>query len=214
MRATPALVRRSSLVSFASLASLASVASLACSVWACGGRIEAEESGAVTTPGTTSPPEPAPPTNRTAAPQAAGLFVPDDEYCARASRNASTSAGDLRPRSNVEDVAVVAVSVAQECSGLGGEYLLARDLHGPQKYWLGGHGCGATKLLSKLNGAFGVVRYMSTSSVLTIPAHVCVSFPGEDPDQPLVTPTKIRAIALFETQADAEAFASSVRVGR
>jgi hypothetical protein len=135
--------------------------------------------------------------------------VPDDAYCARASRGRAREA--LRPTDASEDVAVVTLSVAQECTGLGGEYLLAVDVKTANKYWLGGHGCASTKVLTALPSVFGVVRYMNTSSVLTIPPNVCVSFPGEDPTASLTTPTKVRAVGLFDSRDEAEAFAASVR---
>lgn len=208
------MAKLASLLAFAATATAAALGGSAC-----GGRIEAtdgERTSETTFPGATSPQPPSrapapPPTGKPApAPPASELFVPDDQYCVRASReNASTA---LRPRDSSDQIAVVSVSVAEECTGAGGTYLLARDLEAPEnKYWLGGHACQSSKLLSGLTSTFGVARYTNTSSVLTIPAHACVSFPGEGSGQESVTPTKIRAVALFETQAEAEAFAAAVR---
>lgn len=195
------------------------LATLACatafvSIAACGGRVD-DGNGTSGTSGAGGPsqrpsPVPAPGATDPAAPRpgASGLYVPDDKQCARGSADSASVV--LRPRDSLEDVAVVELSVAQECTGLGGEYLLARDLHSSRRFWLGGHGCGSTKLLYGLATTFGVVRYMNTSSVLTIPAGVCVSFPGEDADEAITTATKIRAVASFATQSEAEAFARSV----
>jgi hypothetical protein len=117
----------------------------------------------------------------------------------------------MRPHSTFEDLAVVELGFAEECTNLGGEYILARDLHADRKYWLGGHGCGATKLLFDAPKAYGVIRYVNTSSVLTIPAGVCVAFPGDDPGHSIWTPTKVRALARFESQDAAEAYAAEIR---
>jgi hypothetical protein len=163
---------------------------------ACGGLVEEPPtSNAASSPTATSAPT--------------GFYVPDDRLCARASGDTTTN--DMRPQSSTEDLAVVELGFAEECTNLGGEYILARDLHADRKYWLGGHGCGATKLLFDAPKAYGVIRYMNTSSVLTIPAGVCVAFPGDDPGHSIWTPTKVRALARFENQDAAEAYAAEIR---
>ena len=135
------------------------------------------------------------------------LYV-DDDGCAKEVA-AETAAAALTPVESGEEVVVVEIAYAEECTGLGGQYILAREVEGSRSYWLGNHGCNF--LASGLVGSattFGVLRYRQTAALFTIPAGVCVSFPGE-PDG-FSSDSRVEALAVFPTLEAAKLFARDI----
>lgn len=120
-----------------------------------------------------------------------------------------TAATALTPVESGEEVAVVEIAYAEECTGLGGQYILARELEGSRSYWLGAHGCNflAAGLVGDAT-AFGVLRYRITAALFTIPVGVCVGFPGE-PDG-VSSDSRVEAVAVFPTLEAATLFAKSI----
>ena len=141
-----------------------------------------------------------------AAPPSA-LYVAD-EGCAKEVA-AETAATTLTPVESGEAVAVVEIAYADECTGLGGQYILAREVDGSRSFWLGNHGCNflAVGLVGSAT-AFGVLRYRVTAALFTIPVGVCVGFPGE-PDG-LSSDSRVEALAVFPTLEAAERFARDI----
>lgn len=122
---------------------------------------------------------------------------------------AQTAATALTPPDSGEAVAVVEIAYAEECTGLGGQYILAREVDGSRSFWLGNHGCNF--LAPGLVGGattFGVLRYRFTAALFMIPTGVCVSFPGE-PDG-LSSDSRVEALAVFPTLEAAAQFARDI----
>ena len=135
------------------------------------------------------------------------LYVAD-EGCAKEVA-AETAATALTPVDSGEAVAVVEIAYAEECTGLGGQYILAREVEGFRSFWLGNHGCNF--LAPGLVGGattFGVLRYRFTAALFMIPVGVCVSFPGE-PDG-LSSDSRVEALAVFPTLEAAALFAKDI----
>lgn len=135
------------------------------------------------------------------------LYVAD-EGCAKEIA-AETAATALTPVDSGEAVAVVEIAYAEECTGLGGQYILAREVEGFRSFWLGNHGCNF--LAPGLVGGattFGVLRYRFTAALFMIPVGVCVSFPGE-PDG-LSSDSRVEALAVFPTLEAAALFAKDI----
>lgn len=159
---------------------------------ACGGRIESDGSAPA---GATNP-----------ATQATALYTADPRSSCATPASLEAVATELRP-TGFEQTAVVELSVAEECTGLGGQWLLGRDVRrASDKYWLGGHGCRTVPVAQDGSARFGVLVYWPTDRIGAIPAGVCVSFPGNAPGTSSMSPTDVRAIATFATLAQAEAF--------
>ncbi|MDC3957636.1 hypothetical protein KEG38_27505 [Polyangium jinanense] len=142
-------------------------------------------------------------------PKAIQLFVPDGEGCATRPP-LDTAAAVLAPGDTGDEIAVTDIYFTEECTGAGGQYVLAREIDGFRYFWLGGHACYFVEGLASETGlVFGVVRYRMTAGISEIPAHVCVAWPGE-PDG-LQTYAKTSAIALFEQLEEAKAFAGALK---
>jgi hypothetical protein len=171
---------------------------LAVALAACGGRIESDGSGSA--PGSAADP----------ATQATALYTAGPNACpSAASLDAITK--EVRPE-RYEETAVVELSVAEECTNLGGQWLLGRDVHrASNKFWLGGHGCRTVPFADDGSARYGVLVYRPTDRIATIPPSVCVSFPGNAPGTSSSSPTYVRAIATFATLPQAEAFARPLR---
>jgi hypothetical protein len=136
------------------------------------------------------------------------LYV-DDDGCAKEVA-AETAATALTPVESGEGVAVVEIAYAEECTGLGGQYILAREVDGfISSFWLGSHGCNflAPGLVGSAT-TFGVLRYRVTAALFEIPVGVCVSFPGE-PDG-FSSDSWVQALAVFPTLEAAALFAKDL----
>lgn len=135
------------------------------------------------------------------------IYVPDGAGCAD-EKPVSAAVEVMTPDAG-DEIAVVDITFAEECTGLGGQYVLARDLDGVKRYWLGGHGCQFLEQFSNTLGlVYGVVRYQVTAGISQIPSDVCVGFPDETPG--METDATTLAIAVFETLSGAQAFADSL----
>ncbi len=99
---------------------------------------------------------------------------------------------------------------SEQCTDLGGDYLLARELdEWATTHWLGGHGCRfSANLMSASGQRFGVLRVSQTAGIFQVAAGACVGFPNAEFG--LRTSTIGKAAALFNTEADARAFASTL----
>lgn len=99
---------------------------------------------------------------------------------------------------------VVAYAFVDECTGLGGQHLIARDLDGSRRFFLGGHGCRSLPPPTLSETGFGVLRASQTAALFT--AGRCVRFPGDAND--VQSDSHSRVLAAFETEADARAYAA------
>jgi hypothetical protein len=141
------------------------------------------------------------------APVAVALYVPDGAGCVE-DRAASEAADVLAPEAG-DAIAVTDIAFAEECTGAGGQYVMAQEIDGFRYFWLGGHACYFVDQISSSAGlVFGVVRYAQTAGLLDVPADVCVGWPGEPPG--LQTDAMTKAIAVFETLEEARAFAEAL----
>jgi hypothetical protein len=109
------------------------------------------------------------------------------------------------------ELAVVELFFSEECTGAGGQYILAREVDGFREFWIGGHAC---YFLGTPLGvppawapAFGVLHFEQTAAIFQIPPEVCVGFPGEPPGAS--TDAQTQAVVVFETLAEAQAFADA-----
>ena len=107
-------------------------------------------------------------------------------------------------------------TILDECTGLGGQYVVAKDLDGPRRFFLGAHDCRAltTPDLPTFPPPplrYGVLRGTQTAALFT--AGPCIALPGEPPD-PSPTPTRVdeiqtdliaEVLEAYETLEDARA---------
>ena len=112
----------------------------------------------------------------------------------------------LRARDTSETLAVVETVLVEECTGLGGQWVLGRELDGERRVLLGGHGC---RLWGDAPPAarFGVVRSAHTANLVKTPDGACVAFPGE---RTLQSDQTTSGVVAFESRADAERFATEL----
>lgn len=107
-----------------------------------------------------------------------------------------------------EGVAVVEVFFQEECTGAGGQYILAREVDGDRAFWIGAHACWTLDRLPP-GRHFGVLRYSQTAALFRIDDHLCVGFPERPPGA--TSDAHVRAVALFSTLSDARAYAAALR---
>lgn len=193
---------------------LAAVATIA----GCGGKTDDETTTAMPSPSAPSAPpgSPTSPRNPSAPPPApaapAALYVPAgdgaNEYCAKLTPSSEATA-TLTPQGTTAQLTVVAIKYADECTGAGGQYILARDVYAPfEKHFLGEHACYAWETPPNL--AWGVLQYHPTSSQRTVSKDVCVAFDEQNAATGLVTASVVRGVGLFASRAEAEAYAKSI----
>lgn len=140
-------------------------------------------------------------------PQADALFVAGESCPEEAS--ASGAEELLATEVSGESVVVVEVFYASECTGLGGQYVLARSLDDARSFWLGGHGCQFfDDALVGAPAVFGVLRASQTAALFQIEPGICVGFPGQSDG--VASDSKVLAVALFETEEDARQFAAAI----
>jgi hypothetical protein len=107
------------------------------------------------------------------------------------------------------DVVLVAeLAFTDECTGAGGQHLLARAIDGSGMMWIGSHACYffAWDLVGTGVRA-GVVR-ARPGQPQQISDQVCIEFPGEP--GPPSTAVDAMAIAVFDTLDEAAAFAATI----
>jgi hypothetical protein len=132
--------------------------------------------------------------------------------CVDAKAGDVTSESHLRAKSGERNV-VVSLAVADEkCTGLGGTFVLARDVDSAQVYWMGGHGCFPSDAALKSPGSLGyaVARVRVTAALLTIGKEQCVAFPGE-PDGAFSTGDRLEAAGTFLSLTAARTYAASLK---
>lgn len=179
----------------------------------CGARGEGlTDSDSATSSGTSSVTSSA--TGSAPAPAALALYVSTQDGCAEP-RPVSTATAELTPQDSGQGVDVVELFHQDECTGAGGQHIIARSLEdGFSEYWLGGHAC---YFFSTPGGplpaspAFGVIRYNSTAALFQLPPELCLGFPGEP--YGLETSLITEAVGVFATLDGAQAFAASVQAG-
>lgn len=134
------------------------------------------------------------------------LFAPDGAGCV-ASPDLDQAAS-LMARQSGQGIAVVDIVFALECTNLGGDYVLGREIGGTRMFWLGGHGCSFLTTTFGPGLVYGVVRYTQTAALFQISSDVCVGFPDQAPGAQ--TDVTTEAIALFERLEEAQAFAGTL----
>lgn len=111
---------------------------------------------------------------------------------------------------------VVQWTLVDECTGLGGQYVVAKDLDGSRRFFLGGHGCYALPTAEFPTFPapplrYGVLRGIQTAALFT--AGPCIDLPADPPD-PSPNPTTVDEIQtdlnaeileVYETLEDARA---------
>ena len=103
---------------------------------------------------------------------------------------------------------VVETFLVRECSGAGGDYVLARELTNSRSYWLGDHTCyflGNGELPTTTS--YGVIRVTQTAALFSVPTGWCIGFPGEDG---LSSDSNVSTVALFASLEDAQAYLASL----
>jgi hypothetical protein len=139
-------------------------------------------------------------------PTPTSLFVAERGACAAEAPVAETLAAfDLEPGDGAYAAELFFVD---ECSGAGGQYILARALDGSREDWLGAHACYFFPPEWVAAGGFGVVRYAQTAALFETPVGWCVSWPGGP--EPIVTDGVTRAVAIFASAGEAQQFAAAV----
>jgi hypothetical protein len=104
-------------------------------------------------------------------------------------------------------VALVEVFFTAECTGVGGDYVLARELEGSRSYWLGGRGCAFLDEGELGETAFGVLWAEVSAGLATIDPGLCVGFPGEDG---LESDAGVTKLLLFDDLESARTFGEQV----
>jgi hypothetical protein len=130
------------------------------------------------------------------------VYKSDEKTCAAPVHSAAED--ELRVKESGEANVVVELAFLNECTGAGGQYILARAVDGSRFFWIGAHAC--TTWETPPTGKFGVVRYSQTAALFHLPEGACLTMPGA-PDL-IVSDASTRAIAVFATQAEAERFKS------
>lgn len=101
---------------------------------------------------------------------------------------------------------VVQIVFGDECTGLGGQYVLGREVSGSRAYWLGGHGCQFfSPALLDDPPVYGVLRTTQTAALKQLDPALCLGFPGEPAG--LSTDSSTRAVAIFGSLDEARRFA-------
>lgn len=115
---------------------------------------------------------------------------------------------DLLPAAPATQLQTVRVTALDECTGAGGDWLVSQSVaNAARLFLLGGHACyyvprslyGSTAMAS----FFGVVRFTPNTPTSSGPTSACVASPSGV--EPVVTHDTVAAVALFRTQAGAEA---------
>lgn len=151
-------------------------------LFACGGATADD-----TSPGSTG----APPT-----------FVMARDTCSTGVQPSADAA--LAKADSSEAISVAEIRFIDECSGLGGHWIIGRDISSDRKFFLGAHGCRLWS--SPPAGSYAVVRHAQTAGISFTPSGVCIRFDGEDSVR---TDQSTSGIVVFTALEDAKAFASA-----
>jgi hypothetical protein len=136
------------------------------------------------------------------------LFVESDEACG-VEVDVDDAALLLTPGESGEDVEVVEIWFQDECTGLGGQHILMRSTDGQREMWLGAHGCRFfDDALRSEEPRHGLARVSFTAALFSIEEGVCIAFP--DSAEAPSSSVKVRTVAVFDSQEEAERFANSL----
>jgi hypothetical protein len=140
----------------------------------------------------------------TASPTA--IYVEDSTGCPTEGTEAA-----LRPEAS-EVLVVASLRLIGECSGAGGDWLIGRALDARRDLMFGSHTCyflGGVE--TRPTTAFGVVRVNQTAARLEGPKGWCIT--DADGAEPVTSDVRVRAVAVFETEAAARAAAAAWATG-
>lgn len=131
------------------------------------------------------------------------LYVFEQSRCVM-----QTTKEALKPASG-DRVFAVEFRAQEECSGLGGEWFIGRELDARRDVMLGGHGCFFIpgELRTKSSTSFGVVR-VATGRV-TAPASWCLT--TVDGRTPVESDVRVIAFGVYESEEAARAAAESLQ---
>ena len=121
----------------------------------------------------------------------------------------TNTASEMASKQFGEAIAVVELFYRDECTGAGGQHILAREITGFRRFWIGAHACRALATPLPEGPRFGVVRYNQTAALFHLSPDVCIGFPDEPPGA--TSDVTTRAIAVFATLSDARTFAATLR---
>lgn len=128
------------------------------------------------------------------------VYEADEKACAAPEHGDPELA--VRANGAGEQNVVVEIVFANECTGLGGQYILARAVDGSRYFWLGGHGCVTWE--TPPAAKFGVVRSTITAGLRELPEGACLTIPGAPAK--VSSDSTVRAVAVFATKSEAERF--------
>ena len=132
----------------------------------------------------------------------APTFVVDRAAC---TTGVQPSADAATAREDASDlIAVAEIMFVDECTGLGGNWIIARDILSDRRFFLGAHGCRLWS--SPPAGSHAVVRHRQTAGMFSTPSGACVAFDGEESVR---SDQATSGIVVFATLEDAKAFASA-----
>jgi hypothetical protein len=108
-----------------------------------------------------------------------------------------------------DDVVLVAeLAFTDECTGAGGQHLLARAIDGSGMTWIGSHACYFFEWDLVGSGVHAGVVRVRPGQPQQISDQVCIEFPGVP--GPPATDDDAMAVAVFASLEDAETFAAAV----
>lgn len=119
---------------------------------------------------------------------------------------ATGSDTDMRPAAPANQLLTANVSLQDECSGAGGEWIVAQSVTAAGRLlMLGNHACYYLRppLQGMTQRLFGVVRFTPNTGSREGPTGWCITAP--DGSEPVRTADTVAAIALFRTREGADA---------
>lgn len=176
----------------------------------CGARgigLDDETAGTTTTTATTTTSTTGTTTGTATAKLPIALYVDPPSTCPE-SRPVETAYAELSPPEQGDYLALVEIYYRDECTGAGGQHIIAHADEDASDHWLGAHACYFFPVPPPPEPQYGVLLYNQTAALFHISPDVCIGFPGEPPG---VTSSSIaRALAVFETREDAAAFMATL----
>lgn len=139
----------------------------------------------------------APATGQRSAP----TFVLDRAACTTGVQPSAEAATAKEDASDL--ISVAEITFVDECTGLGGNWIIGRDIVSDRRFFLGAHGCRLWS--SPPAGTHAVVRHRQTAAMFHTPSGACVAFDGEES---VSSDQSTSGLVVFATLGDAKAFAS------
>jgi hypothetical protein len=106
----------------------------------------------------------------------------------------------LAQASPSDQVIVTKVVFQDECSGLGGQWVLTE---GSKQFFVGGHGCDLWG--TEPSGKYAVVRYQQTAANNCYSTDPCIKQPGRAPGE-VCSDSRVTGLWVFDSEADAKLF--------